>query len=97
MNTVKISRKFVGDTLSTEIIHSSQSHIDLCPDRSFPDGSVVKKLFADAEDLGLIPGLGRPPGGENGNPLQYSCLKNPMDREAWRATMHGVAKESDMT
>ena len=51
----------------------------------------------DVRDAGLTPGLGRSPGGENGNPLQYSCLKNPMDREAWQATMHGVAKESDKT
>ena len=45
-----------------------------------------------AEDAGSIPGLGRSPGGEHGNPLQYSCLENPMDRGAWRATVHGVAK-----
>ena len=47
-------------------------------------------------DLGLIPGLGRSPGEGNGNPLQYSCLENPMDGGAWWATVHGVAK-SDMT
>ena len=43
-------------------------------------------------DLGLIPGLGRSPGEGNGNPLQYSCLENSIDRGAWRATVHGVAK-----
>ena len=42
----------------------------------------------DAGDTGLIPGSGRSPGGEYGNPLQYSCLRNPMDRGAWRATVH---------
>ena len=42
-------------------------------------------------------GSGRFPGGGHGNPLQYSCLKNPMDRGAWQATVHGVAKESDIT
>ena len=42
--------------------------------------------------MGLIPGFGRSPGGENGNPFQYSCLENPMDRGAWRDTVHGVAK-----
>ena len=47
-------------------------------------------------DMGLIPGLGRSPRGGNGNPLQYSCLENPMDRAAWWATVHGVTK-SDMT
>ena len=46
----------------------------------------------DLRDVGLIPRLGRSPGGQHGNPLQYSCLENPMDREAWRATVHGVAK-----
>ena len=45
-----------------------------------------------AGDMGLIPGLGRSPGEGSGNPLQYSCLENPMDRGAWRATAHGVAK-----
>ena len=45
----------------------------------------------DIGDVGSIPGLGRPPGGEHGNPLQYSCLDNPMDREAWQAIVHGVA------
>ena len=56
---------------------------------------MAKKLPANAEDardVGLIPGLGRSPGGGNGNPLQYSCLGNPVDRGAWRATVHGVAK-----
>ena len=47
---------------------------------------------ARAEDPCLIPGLGRSPGEENGNPLQYSCLENPMDREAWRATVHGLQR-----
>ena len=59
-------------------------------------GSVVKNLPANAGDSSLIPGKGRCPGGGNGNPLQYSCLENPMDRGAWWATVHGV-KELDMT
>ena len=57
----------------------------------FPGGSVVKNLPAsagDTEDLGSFPGLGRSPGVGNGNPLQYSCLDNPMDRGAWRAMTH---------
>ena len=47
--------------------------------------------------MSLIPGLGRSPGVENSNPLQYSCLENPRDRGAWWATVHGVTKESDRT
>ena len=51
-----------------------------------------KESACNVGDLSLIPGLGRSPGEENGNPLQYSCLENPKDREAWQATVHGVAK-----
>ena len=58
----------------------------------FPDGSVVKNLPANARNLDLIPGLGRSPGGGNGNPLQYSYMGNPMDRGAWQGTVHSVAK-----
>ena len=46
----------------------------------------------DERDSGLIPGLGKSPGEENGNPLQYSCLENPMGRGSWQATVHGVAE-----
>ena len=52
---------------------------------------------ANAGDLGLIPGSGRSSGGGNGNPLQYSFLENPKDREAWQSIVHGVTKESDTT
>ena len=61
----------------------------------FPGGSVVKNLPAnagDTGDVGLIPGLGRSLEVGNGNPLQYSCLENSMDRGAWWATLHGVTK-----
>ena len=61
----------------------------------FPGGSVVKNLPAnigDAGDLGVTLGLGRSPGEGNGNLLQCSCLDNPMDREAWKVIVHGVAK-----
>ena len=58
----------------------------------FPRGSEVKASACNAGDLGLIPGSGRSPGEGNGNPLQYSCLENPMDRGAWRATVYGIAK-----
>ena len=58
----------------------------------FPGGSGGKESACSAEDPGLIPGSGRSPEEENGNPLQYSCLRNPMDREALWATVHRVAK-----
>ena len=66
----------------------------------FSGGTVVKNLpvnAGDTRDTSLIPGSGRSPRGENGNPLQYSCLENSMDRGAWQAIVHGVAKEYDMT
>ena len=71
----------------------------------FPGGSEVKASTCNVGDLGSIPGLGRSPGERNGNPLQYSCLENPMenpmDGGAWWATVHGVAKSqtrlSDLT
>ena len=57
---------------------------------AFPPSSVSKESTCNAEDLGSIPGSGRSSGEGNGNPLQSSCLENPMDRGAWRATVHGV-------
>ena len=58
----------------------------------FPGGSDKKEFACNAGDTGLIPGLGRYPGGGNGKPLQYSCLENPMDRGAWWATAHRVTE-----
>ena len=58
----------------------------------FPGGSDGKESACYVGDLGLIPGLGRSPRGGHGNPLQYSCLENSMDREAWWNTVHGVTK-----
>ena len=65
---------------------------NLCFNKGFPSGSDGKESSCNAGDLGLIPGLGKSPGEGNGNPLQYSCLENPMDRGASRATLHRVAK-----
>ena len=73
---------------------------DFITEKNFPGGKVVKNPPANAGyagDRGSIPGQGRSPGGGHGNPLQYSWLQNSMDRGAWWATVHGVAKESDMT
>ena len=58
----------------------------------FPDGSEIKMSACNAGDPGLIPGSGRSPEEGDVNPLQYSCLENPMDRGAWQATVHGVSK-----
>ena len=66
----------------------------------FLGGCSIRGLPAnagDARDVGSIPGLGGSPGEGDGNPLQYSCLENPMDRGAWQATVHRVTKELDMT
>ena len=58
----------------------------------FPAGSDGKESACNAGDLGSIPGLGRSPGEGNGNPLQYPCMENSMDRGAWQATVHGVTR-----
>ena len=58
----------------------------------FPGGSAVKNPPANAGDAGSIPRSGRSPGEGNGNPLQYSCLENPMDRGAWQVTAHAVER-----
>ena len=60
--------------------------------KGFPGGSDGKESACNAGDLGSIPGSGRPPGGGHGNPLQYACLENPMDRGALRVPVHAVAK-----
>ena len=58
----------------------------------FSGGSEGKESAFNAGDLGSIPGFGRSLGGQHGNPLQYSCLENSMDRKAWQTTIHGVTK-----
>ena len=67
------------------------------PSEWLPRWLSSKESTCSAGDAGLIPGLGRSPEGGHGILLQYCCLKNPMDRGAWQATVHGVAKELDMT
>ena len=81
--------------------NSSNTHfsIGISEVSGFLGGSDSKVSILNAGDLGSIPGSGRSPGEGHGNPLQYSCLENPMDRGAWWATIHGVAKSwtLDMT
>ena len=60
-----------------------------------PPWWLSSKPACHAEDSGSIPGSRRSPGERNGNPLEYSCLENPMDRRAWRAAVHGVKKDLD--
>ena len=67
------------------------------PSNHLPGGSDGKEAAGSAGDPSSIPGSGRSPGEGYGNPLQYPCLENPMHRRAWRATVHGVEKESDST
>ena len=64
--------------------------------QGFLGGSVVKNSPTNAGDMGSIPGLGRSPGGGNGNPLKYSCMEHPMDRGAWRDTVHGITKSQTL-
>ena len=90
--------KFCVYSCPESLTHQSMLWIETS--RGFPCGSVVKNPPAneeDARDTGSIPGWGRSPGVVNGNPFQYSCLENFKDRRAWRATVHGVAKELDTT
>ena len=61
-------------------------------EKGFPRGSNSKESACNVGDPSLIPGYGRPPGEGNGNPLQYSCLENSVDRGAWQAMVHGVTK-----
>ena len=64
----------------------------VCVYTGFPGGSDIKKPACNLGDLSSIPGSGRSLREGNGYPLQYSCLENPMDRRAWQATVHGIAK-----
>ena len=84
------AKSFNGSPLATDQVQVSY-HSILKP-FDFPGGSDDKESACNVGDLGSIPGLGRSPGVGNGNPLQYSCLVNSMDKGAWWATVHGVTK-----
>ena len=88
--------KLINCTFSTKFI-VRQLYLNKAV-TGFPGGAVVEILptsAGDTGDLGSISELGRTPGGGNGNPLQSSCLENPMDRGAWRAIVRGAAKRHD--
>ena len=73
-------------------VTKSQTWLNDCTELNWTCGSDGRESLCNAGDLGLIPGSGRSPGWGHGNPLQYSCLENFMDRGAWQATAHGVTK-----
>ena len=93
--------KFLSVLHSHEIFNFSvilsQGSSEIRAAWGFPGGSVVKNPPANAEDMSSIPGSGRSLREENGNPLPYSCLGNPIDREAWQVIVHGVTKELNTT
>ena len=82
---LKSMRLWGQDTLFSQFTECSEYRVSLV-------AQTIKNLSVNAKDVSSIPGLGRFPGEGNGNPLQYSCLGNPKDREAWWATVHGVTK-----
>ena len=78
-----------GSSLMVQLVYRPTRFTKI---QGFPGGSDGKEATCNAGDLASIPGSGRSPGDGNGNPLWYSCLENPVDRGAWRATVHGVVK-----
>ena len=92
----QITLKHVGWALSNQLkALGTKIDVPLRRKKGFPGGADGKEPACQCrrhKRPGSIPGLGRSPGGGHGNPLQYSCLENPMDRGAWRAAVHGVAK-----
>ena len=83
---------FSPHTNKTSLYHNCYFKVGTYLRLGFPGGAVVKNPHANARDASSVPGSGRSPGDGNGNWLQYSCLENPMDRGAWWATVHRVAK-----
>ena len=94
--------KLSGQAYTCQVIYNSEKLFRKTPVllinsylltmRGFPGASVVKESTCNAGDPGSIPGSGRSPGEGTGNPLQYFCLGNPMDRGTWQAAVHGVSK-----
>jgi len=82
------------DLLKNQYDRIKANHFKVAHYLGFPGGSVGKESTCSTGDMGLIPGSGRSPGKGNGNPLQYSCLGNHMDRGAWWATVHWVTRVS---
>ena len=87
-----VSSELRENALNLELYHRATITLYENKTENLPPTSEVKASARNVGDLGSIPGLGRFPGDGNGNPLQYSCLENPMGGGAWWATVHGVAK-----
>ena len=83
----------VKETNNPNVHHQIKANCGMC----FPGSSVVKNPLVNEGVMDLIPGSGRSPGEGNGNPLQYSCLENPMDRGTWWTTVYNIEKEWDST
>ena len=90
-----VKKKYLRDVPGGSVVKNSScnaGNVDLIPGGGFPGGSEGKESACNVGDPGPIPGSGRSPGEGNDNPPQYSCLENSVDRRAWRATVHGIAK-----
>ena len=90
LHVIWLEKSFLGQSLYRRELGRFRIYHD--PPQSFASGSAVKNLSASAGDVSSISGLERSPGEGNGQPPQYSCLKYPMNRGAWRATVHRAAK-----
>ena len=93
----QVSRNTKIDNFTLECEFSAVITLASVCQMGFPGGSVAKNPPTNAGDAGSIPRSERSPGEENGNSFHYSCLGNPMDREVWQTTVHGVTKKLDMT
>ena len=91
-NCVELKRERRNERLLRKCLAIVLGKLPTPKSLNFPGGSEVKASACNVGDLSSIPGLGRSPGEGNGNPLQDSCLENPVDGGAWWATVHGVAK-----
>ena len=89
---VTVSLNFLVDQLPNSLLSCPLMWKIFIDKSDFPGGSNGEESACNVGDPGSVPGLGRSSGGGHGNPLQYACLENPIDRGAWWATVHGIAE-----